>query len=543
MAVQQGNLLIGRDASCQIDVPEDDEISRQHAQLEQRVDGVWIKDLGAMNKTEVNGQAVDEIRLKHGDRIEIGRTQFEFQLMDATSAPGSRRRFSGVQALTVAAIVAVFAVQGLFMFLQFFKSPVAPHQSEPSAEKSVVVLEPELQRALELREAEADQVVVAVEGESVEAEVAGLRAAVAELRGQVDELPAPVAEPTPTMATAESVPEPVAESETTPEPLAPATESVAEVPSTEESFPQRVEPPPLAEVPERPPERPTDEDPLTARARQMLESARVEVMRSNLNGADVILDRIQVMAPEFIPAYVERAALYEKRAMLGKAGEQWTMVMERSRGTPMYEKASSERQRLAQAEAALSTARKHLDARPVSRTLPRLIRIVSVDRERFPGNKDLDEMRLVRVNLKPRTSEGDLPDGAVEVRVAFFDRIIDSGDVVPTGGSVPEKPLSVEGSWAMGTARSVSATYTLKKGFRQEEEKATGHKRMYEGFRVQVYYQGELQDEEAQPIALLKLAMPEFKVESESSKDEDEKPVEETSASDSASSSDPVPLR
>ena len=74
VAVQQGSLLIGRDPSCQLDLQDDEKVSHQHAVLEQRGDEVWIKDLESLNKTEVNGQVIQEVCLKPGDRIEIGRT-------------------------------------------------------------------------------------------------------------------------------------------------------------------------------------------------------------------------------------------------------------------------------------------------------------------------------------------------------------------------------------------------------------------------------------------------------------------------------------
>lgn len=498
VAVQQGNLLIGRDASCQIDVQEDDEISRQHALLEQRADGVWVRDLGAMNKTEVNGVPVDEALLKHGDILEVGRTQFEFQLMETPVArQGSRRRFSGVQFLTVAAIVAVFVLQGLFMFLQVFQGSKVK-TSAPRVEAETAELEPELQRALDLRVAESNVsgVVQATNAPtSVKDEVAELRSAVADLRGQIDEVAPPVEEPAKETPPVEDVP-----------PARPAQPDVVETP-----FPVREQPPPLVEVPAPPPARPEVDDPLIVRAKELLETARAEIVKSNLVAADQMLERIQVMSPDFIPAYVERAGLYEKRAMLNKAGEQWALVMERSKGTPMYATATAERQRLAQAEVTITTTRRHLDERPVSQQLPRLVRIASIDRERFPGNKEYDEMRLVRVNLKPRSSEGSLSDGSVEVKVSFYDRVIATGEVVPARATTPEEPMMVEGPWPAGAARSVTATYILKRGFRQEEEKVTGQKRMYEGFRAQVFYRGELQDEDAQPKTLLKVETPEPK--------------------------------
>lgn len=502
VAVQQGALLIGRDPSCQLDLQEDDQVSHRHAQLEQRADGVWLTDQGALNKTEVNGQPVDEVRLNPGDRIEIGRTQFEFQLIE-TVATGGRRRVSQVQVLTFVAIGLVFAVQGLFMFIQFARNPAPPPAVPAPSSLATNELEPDLQRALALRAESNPPPAGPVTGSvtSVQAEVAELRAAVAGLREQLGGLES------------SSVTGPVPETAVSPAPEGVSTTVVAtavpEPPSaTEENFPVREPPPPLIDVPVEQPARPVEVDPLMERAEQLLELARQDVARSNLTGADQLLERIQVMAPDYLPAYIERAKLYEKRAMLNKAGEQWALIMEKSKGTPLYATAAAVRQRLAQAEVAVSTTRKTLEERPLAARLPRRIRIMSVDRERFPQGKEFDEMRLVRVNLKARPGEDEVDVDQVEVRVYFYDRIIGTGLVEPTGATVPDEPLRPEGRWLAGEARSLTATYILKKGFRQDEQQRTGQKRIYEGYRVQVYYRGELQDEDAQPRALLKMELP-----------------------------------
>lgn len=494
VAVQQGSLLIGRDPACQLDLKDDDEVSHRHALLEQREDGVWLVDQGALNKTEVNGRPVDEVRLQPGDRIEVGRTQFEFQVIE-TAYEGGQRRVSQVQVLTFVAIGLVFAVQGLFMFIQFARSPV---QTAAPARPGMATnaLEPELQRALEYRQETTNAAVAPTDAPvSVQAEVAELRAAVAGLREQLDGLG-----PTGAVTAVTAAVPPLVEGPDTNR----APDLAAAVPE-EEEFPVREEPPPLIDVPQEPPARPAEVDPLMERAAQLLELARQDIARSNLTGADQLLERVQVMAPDYLPAYIERAKLYEKRAMLNKAGEQWAIIMEKSKGTPLYATAAAVRQRLAQAEVAVSTTRKTLEERPIATRLPRRIRIMSVDRERFPQAKEFDEMRLVRVNLKARPGEGEVETDQVEVKVSFYDRIIGTGLVEPTGGTVPQDPLRPEGRWPEGESRSLTATYILKKGFRQEEQQRTGQKRIYEGYRVQVFYRGELQDEDAQPRSLLKL--------------------------------------
>lgn len=55
-------------------------VSRRHFQLLTRDDGVYVVDLGSGNGTRVNGTRVSEVRLVHGDKIQIGNTIFRFEM-------------------------------------------------------------------------------------------------------------------------------------------------------------------------------------------------------------------------------------------------------------------------------------------------------------------------------------------------------------------------------------------------------------------------------------------------------------------------------
>lgn len=506
VAVQQGTLVIGRDPSCQIDLAEDDEVSRQHAALEQRRDGVWLKDLGALNPPQVNGQPAKETRLRHGDKIEVGRTLFEFQVIDAREI-GARRRVSKVQVVTFAAIGVVLLLEAVFVFLFPLwqgEDPALQAGAVPTGAVAVVSASGSVAAASAPSLPATGSVAAAVEPvatstsvgpDEVAAQMEELKAAVAGLREQVQVLAA---------TGTSSKPPPVV--------LPSAVVAAVEAP-----FPRREDPPPLIDVPavreQRPPmeeppapareERPVEKDPLLERAREMMVLAEAEVARADHAAADGILERIQLMAPDFLPAYVERARLFEKRGLLDRAGDQWQEVLKRSVNTPLYTEAAAERQRLARASAIAATARQGAGAKAATDRLPRRVRIVSVDRERFQANKEFDEMRILRINLKSRLSEGPIDADDVEVMVTFYDRVVGTSEVVPTGATVPEEPLRVDGAWAAGEQKSVPASYIVAKGFRQDERDTTGQARTYEGYRVQVFYKRELQDEDALPRALL----------------------------------------
>jgi hypothetical protein len=80
LAVPDRAYLIGRGESCDLVLPSDD-VSREHAVIARRWDGVQIRDLGSKNGLRVAGQPIQgEHRLRDGDRVEIA--SFELRLDD-----------------------------------------------------------------------------------------------------------------------------------------------------------------------------------------------------------------------------------------------------------------------------------------------------------------------------------------------------------------------------------------------------------------------------------------------------------------------------
>ena len=74
-------LLIGRHYECdvRIDMPK---ISRRHCCLAMAYDRVVVRDLGSRNKVRVNGQVVEEARLKAGDELAIGPLLYRLELVE-----------------------------------------------------------------------------------------------------------------------------------------------------------------------------------------------------------------------------------------------------------------------------------------------------------------------------------------------------------------------------------------------------------------------------------------------------------------------------
>ncbi|MGI6217184.1 MAG: FHA domain-containing protein, partial [Coriobacteriales bacterium] len=77
--LENDNILIGREESCDISIP-DASISRAHARMSLDNMGSWtITDLNSTNGTSVNGHKVDDAKLHFGDQITLGTTILLFQ--------------------------------------------------------------------------------------------------------------------------------------------------------------------------------------------------------------------------------------------------------------------------------------------------------------------------------------------------------------------------------------------------------------------------------------------------------------------------------
>src|ERR1700730_4052297 len=63
--------VIGRQDNCAIRVG-DRSVSREHALVWQETGDLWIRDLGSLNGTRVNGELIEEARLKPLDTIKLG---------------------------------------------------------------------------------------------------------------------------------------------------------------------------------------------------------------------------------------------------------------------------------------------------------------------------------------------------------------------------------------------------------------------------------------------------------------------------------------
>ncbi|MGA1530436.1 MAG: FHA domain-containing protein [Kiritimatiellia bacterium] len=117
LTIKQGDLLFGSGEDCHVRIQDDERVAGHHAVLEYKHGQATLRDLGALNKVEVNDHPVVEQRLRHGDRLAIGDTIVEFHAPGARTPPHQRRRFSKMQATSIAAIGGVVLLQVGFVLL------------------------------------------------------------------------------------------------------------------------------------------------------------------------------------------------------------------------------------------------------------------------------------------------------------------------------------------------------------------------------------------------------------------------------------------
>ena len=75
-------LTVGRDTANRVPLPDEAGLSRRHCRIGPRegaAEGWEGADLGATNKTRVNGQPIQQRALGHGDEIEIGSVKIRFE--------------------------------------------------------------------------------------------------------------------------------------------------------------------------------------------------------------------------------------------------------------------------------------------------------------------------------------------------------------------------------------------------------------------------------------------------------------------------------
>ena len=206
-------VTFGRDPACSICL-NDDEVARRHAVIEFNADGLFIRDLGSMNRILVNKREVRQQRLKHGDQIELGLTSFLVQALvqaDVSGADEERaweRRRTRRRTLVSIAVLLLVVGSGIAYFRaeQLYRE-ARMAEPEPSAQVPEA-LPPETVQALEAARSRAPEqsstgalagaVAVSDDLREMKQELNNIRHSVREIVQQRDQQPPPLSAPPPT---------------------------------------------------------------------------------------------------------------------------------------------------------------------------------------------------------------------------------------------------------------------------------------------------------------------------------------------------------
>ncbi len=69
--------VLGRSSKCDVQLDQES-VSRNHARIQRQRNNYVIRDLGSTNGTYVNDELIDEVVLRDGDQLKVGRTIFKF---------------------------------------------------------------------------------------------------------------------------------------------------------------------------------------------------------------------------------------------------------------------------------------------------------------------------------------------------------------------------------------------------------------------------------------------------------------------------------
>ena len=234
--------------------------------------------------------------------------------------------------------------------------------------------------------------------------------------------------------------------------------------------------------------------------------ARLRAEEGRLNEADTILARLQASSPDFLEAFAERARIQERQGRIEDALRQWRAILDAGPAGALHGLAAAETLRLTRLLAPAPPPIPRTPdpspappAVPTPQPTPRL-RIVSTEHRRFPATAEYEEMRLLQIVVRAESPLSPAELDAARLDIVFYD-IVDGGAAAsPTRARTSPSPVYLrdaprdgQGNW------TVTATYTVPRGLRERERRATGRNWRYHGFLVQAFIGGEWQTADARP--------------------------------------------
>ncbi|MEI6167441.1 MAG: FHA domain-containing protein [bacterium] len=381
-------MIIGRAATCEIRL-SDPEIALSHAEIAHPDDGIFIRDLGSMNRLLINNREVHEAHLKHGDVVEVGHTRFLIQAyvqaeVERESEAEDQEEKANRRKPWIFGGGMILLVGFLLIFI-----PRCEHH----------ILAPRVPPVK----------------------------------------PAPVQRPQPTALPEVKPPTPAVSN------ALPPPETVKKQPV---ETPRPAEPRAAMTVKEPPPAEP------------------------------VVIKPVITPPPEPTP---------EKAPPREKANPASAVIA-------ASEKELEDATRVLSGIGTTRTTNAILTPVPISPPATNLIKIASVEINKFPETDQFREMRLLTIRLIATELQKELSPEAVKVEVIFVNQDTHSGQLIPASPQGTPANVSVQGKWLATEQKTAVASYVVL-----ATQPPTVRTSRYYGFHISVYYQGILQAELSQP--------------------------------------------
>ncbi len=463
ISVVREPMIIGRAETCAIRF-NDPEIALAHAEISQKPEGLFIRDLGSANRLTINNRAVREIHPQHGDVIEVGQTRFMVQFHDRTEIESGEEddKLQLYKRWLTRGGVLLVGVGLLYAMMQC-RPTLPPQPPLPPKPPRPVPSNPARTNATFRTHARVPQPEVA---------------------------PAPSPSATAVEPEAPESARPAAAtppSHDTPLPSAPI--EVSEIAIREANEPSTASPAApkmtadttilLAQQELQEAEKAL----LGSKVRDMMEEAQNLASNKGPAAAEQVLAVIETLQPDYLEASAARAAMLEEQGKLDPALTIWDRLRQRAApNSPLAVQAEGKLQKLARAKNQL--------------VFPFVGRIkiagVTLNKPSL-GDPSLEgrvlSLRLIATELQPEID----PD-AVRLEIRFYDQEAQTGRIVPSAARTSIVPLAIPGPWRATEERSLEASCPAS-AFGTTNAPAA---RSY-GYVIRVRYYGALQDERSQP--------------------------------------------
>lgn len=310
---------------------------------------------------------------------------------------------------------------------------------------------------------------------------------------QIDVSNFPVQEP-PDDAPLAVNPDPI--NENGPSPIKPDTERLYPPTAKPVAVPMNPSPSTIATASPGNPLRPTPV-PLSAftpkqdpRFGELIEQGKILRNTGDTAGALVKFREAGLIDPTHPLPFAESAYTYEKMSLADKAGEQWRAILAMGENAGVYYSAAQ-----AKLNVAMANTVRSVTPQPAAASAIPDGKHLAISTPRMEEDSDPASAKKFILHVPIRAKDG--PSIAVrdmKVFVLFYEKI-NGKDIVRTTANVSNRWESPPIDWTEGEE-------TLEVSYDLPPSDGRGEPRAYYGYIVRLYYQGELQDTQAQPASL-----------------------------------------